>query len=87
MAIADPATYLKENVSEMISGSEAARFERDVLALTPSIITIDYSVNDRGCGIQKAEAAWRQMIEQSLERQIKLLLTPTFDVLAAKNKC
>jgi lysophospholipase L1-like esterase len=140
MAIADPATYLKENVAEMMSGgpwyriachghsvpgghtvdplveidsaypmkwrqklmrrfpfrginvivtavggenspSGAERFERDVLALRPSIITIDYGVNDRGCGLEKAEAAWRQMIEQSLERQIKvLLLTPTFDV-------
>ncbi|MBE2223932.1 MAG: SGNH/GDSL hydrolase family protein [Anaerolineae bacterium] len=67
------------------SPSGAERFERDVLALNPSIITIDYGVNDRGCGLEKAEAAWRQMIEKSLERQIKvLLLTPTFDVRPEK---
>ena len=145
MTIADPATYLKENVAEMMmsggpwyriachghsvpgghtvdplmeidtaypmiwrrklirkfpfrginvivtaiggenSPSGAERFERDVLALNPSIITIDYGVNDRDCGLEKAEAAWRQMIEQSLERQIKVLLhTPTFDVRPEK---
>ncbi len=145
MAIADPATYLQENVAEMMipggpwyriachghsvpcghtvdplmeidvaypmvwrrklirrfpfrginvivtaiggenSPSGAARFERDVLALNPAIVTIDYGVNDRVCGLEKAEAAWRQMIEQSLERQIKvLLLTPTFDVRPEK---
>ncbi|MFZ6029265.1 MAG: SGNH/GDSL hydrolase family protein [Chloroflexota bacterium] len=67
------------------SPSGAERFERDVLAFNPSIVTIDYAVNDRGCGLQKAEVAWRQMIEQSLERQIKvLLLTPTFDVRPGK---
>jgi hypothetical protein len=63
------------------SPSGAERFEGDVLAFNPSIITIDYGLNDRDCGLEKAEVAWRQMIEQSLERQIKvLLLTPTFDV-------
>jgi acyl-CoA thioesterase I len=67
------------------SPSGAARFERDVLALNPAIITIDYGVNDRVCGLEKAETAWRQMIEQSLARQIKiLLLTPTFDVRPEK---
>jgi acyl-CoA thioesterase I len=145
MPIADPATYLKENVEELMRGggpwyriachghsvpgghtvdplmeietaypmvwrrklvrkfpyrginvivtavggenspSGAERFERDVLTLNPSIITIDYGVNDRGCGLKEAEAAWRQMIEQSLERKIKvLLLTPTFDVRPEK---
>ena len=63
----------------------AERFENDVLVFNPSIVTIDYGGNDRVCGIEKAEIAWRQMIEKSLERQIKvLLLTPTFDVRPEK---
>jgi lysophospholipase L1-like esterase len=145
MAIANPATYLKDNVADMMKGggpwyriachghsvpgghtvdpfmdvdiaypmvwrrklirkfpfrginvivtaiggesspSGAERFERDVLDLHPAIITIDYGVNDRVCGLEKAEPAWRQMIEHSLEHQIKvLLLTPTFDVRPGK---
>lgn len=67
------------------SPSGAERFERDVLVLNPSIITIDYAVNDRVCGLKKAGSAWRQMIEQCLKREIKvLLLTPTLDVRPGK---
>jgi lysophospholipase L1-like esterase len=37
--------------------SGAARFGSDVLALRPDLITIDYGLNDRGLGLQRARAA------------------------------
>jgi len=58
----------------------AARFERDVLACRPDVITIDYSLNDRADGLEKARAAWESMIERALEKEIKVILcTPTWE--------
>lgn len=58
-----------------------ARFTDEVLCHRPEIMTIDYSLNDRGHGLDGAEKAWRSMIEKSLERGVKLILmTPTPDV-------
>ena len=58
----------------------AARFERDVLALRPTVVTIDYSLNDRGVGLEKAKAAWTQMIVAAKAAGIRVvLLTPTPD--------
>jgi lysophospholipase L1-like esterase len=66
------------------SESGAQRFERDVLALRPEVVTIDYSLNDRGLGLARAEAAWRSMITNATAHGVKvILLTPTPD-LAAK---
>ena len=63
------------------SESGAVRFERDVLCHRPDIITIDYGLNDRGIGLERAQAAWSQMIEAGLASGAKiLLLTPTPDV-------
>jgi lysophospholipase L1-like esterase len=63
------------------SESGAARFEKDVLSLHPDLVTIDYSLNDRGLGVARAEAAWRKMIEAALRQHIKvLLLTPSIDL-------
>jgi lysophospholipase L1-like esterase len=65
------------------SESGAKRFERDVLALRPDVVTIDYALNDRGIGLERAEAAWTSMIEQAKERGIKvILLTPSPDTRA-----
>ena len=62
------------------SESGGARFEKDVLCHQPDIVTIDYGLNDRGIGLDKAESRWRLMIEAALERKCKvLLLTPTMD--------
>ncbi|MDQ8183133.1 sulfatase-like hydrolase/transferase [Pelagicoccus sp. SDUM812005] len=56
------------------------RFESDVLALKPDIITIDYSLNDRHLGLRNAREAWERMIEKALLADVKvLLLTPTGD--------
>ena len=65
------------------SESGAARFERDVLALKPDLVLIDYGLNDRGLGLPRAKAAWKSMIEKAQARKVKvLLLTPTADLSA-----
>jgi acyl-CoA thioesterase-1 len=68
------------------SESGANRFDQDVLPLRPDVVTIDYSLNDRHLGLERAETAWRSMITNALAHQIKvLLLTPTPDLAAATN--
>jgi acyl-CoA thioesterase-1 len=58
----------------------AARFERDVLALRPAVVSIDYSLNDRRLGLEKAKANWTAMIVAAKAAGIKvILLTPTPD--------
>ena len=58
----------------------AERFERDVLIHKPDILCIDYALNDRFCGLEKAYTAWSQMIKQAKDRGIKvILLTPSPD--------
>jgi len=65
------------------SESGAARFEREVLTHRPDVLTIDYGLNDRRLGLEKARASWTSMIEKALSRQIKvILLTPTGDLTA-----
>jgi lysophospholipase L1-like esterase len=56
------------------------RFEEQVLCHRPDVVTIDYGLNDRGLGLQRAEACWRKMVEAALRRKVKvILLTPTHD--------
>ncbi|QDU88834.1 hypothetical protein Pla175_22180 [Pirellulimonas nuda] len=58
----------------------AQRFADDVLAKKPDVVTIDYALNDRPIGLERARAAWAAMIEQASRRGVKvLLLTPTPD--------
>lgn len=58
----------------------AERFERDVLIHKPDLLLIDYSLNDRGVGLDKAYSAWNQMIKAAKDRGIKvILLTPSPD--------
>ncbi len=58
----------------------AARFETDVLPLRPDVVTIDYALNDRRLGLDRAELAWRNMIETCVSKKIPvILLTPTAD--------
>ena len=62
------------------SESGAERFERDVLCHRPDIITIDYGLNDRSIGLERAHRAWLDMIQSGLEAGARmLLLTPTPD--------
>ena len=58
----------------------AARFEREVLCHRPDVLTIDYALNDRGLGLERARAAWVSMIEAALAAGVRLILcTPTAD--------
>ena len=58
----------------------AQRFERSVLIHKPDVIMIDYGLNDRGIGLEKAYSAWNVMIKQAKEQGIKvILLTPSPD--------
>lgn len=68
------------------SESGAARFDRDVLALHPDVVTIDYALNDRPIGLERAGKAWRAMIERAIAGGVKvILLTPTPDLSAKLN--
>lgn len=63
------------------SESGAERFERDVLGHRPDVVTIDYGLNDRRIGLEKAHATWSRMIRAGVASGAKLLLlTPTPDV-------
>ncbi len=65
-----------------VSGAE--RFEETVLCHRPDIVTVDYGLNDRGVGLEKAHDAWSEMITKGLDAGAKmLLLTPTADVTQA----
>lgn len=62
------------------SESGAARFERHVLCHRPDVITIDYGLNDRGIGLEKAFVSWSAMIAAAKKAGAKtILLTPTAD--------
>jgi acyl-CoA thioesterase I len=59
----------------------AKRFKDDVLCKKPDLVFIDYALNDRGIGLERAEKAWRSMIQEALDANIKLvLMTPTPDL-------
>jgi acyl-CoA thioesterase I len=65
------------------SEAGAHRFERDVLASNPDIVLLDYSLNDRRIGLNRARDSWSSMIRQTKEKGLKvMLLTPTGDLTA-----
>lgn len=56
------------------------RFESEVLNLKPDVLFIDYGLNDRKIGLEKAKQAWEYMIESALKNNIRvILLTPSPD--------
>jgi acyl-CoA thioesterase I len=56
------------------------RFRSQVLSHRPDVVFIDYGLNDRNIGLEKAKASWIQMINEANEYGTKLiLLTPTPD--------
>jgi acyl-CoA thioesterase-1 len=56
------------------------RFDSTVLNHHPDVLFIDYALNDRSAGLDKAAKAWSTMIEKALKRNIKvILLTPSPD--------
>lgn len=52
----------------------AARFEQDVLSHRPDVIFIDYVLNDRGLGLERAKTAWEKMIRMAQSKGIKVIL-------------
>lgn len=65
------------------STSGSRRFERDVLTHRPNLITIDYALNDRGMGTERARQNLADMIAKAKAKKIPvLLLTPTDDLRA-----
>jgi acyl-CoA thioesterase-1 len=61
-----------------VRGTE--RFESDVLIHKPDVIFIDYALNDRGVGLEKAKEAWNKMINLAKKQNIKVILvTPSPD--------
>lgn len=84
-ALKDRYPYAVINVIVTAIGGEnsekgAQRFEKDVLSCQPDLILIDYALNDRGIGLERAKDAWIVMIEKALSQGIKIiLLTPTGD--------
>jgi len=72
-----------------VSGSN--RFDSDVLVHNPDVLFIDYSLNDRGVGFEKAKEAWSSMIKKALDKNIKIILLTTSpdtreDILEANNE-
>lgn len=45
------------------SESGVERFEPEVLCHRPDVVTVDYGLNDRVVGLERAEAAWRRMVD------------------------
>jgi CheY-like chemotaxis protein len=58
----------------------AERFENEVLCHRPDVVLLDYALNDRRIGLERARTAWSRMINLTLERGVPMiLLTPTLD--------
>lgn len=74
------------NVIKTCTGGEnaeqgAKRFKSDVLVHKPDVIFIDYALNDRYIGLERAKKSWEKMIRIALKHKIKVvLLTPTPDI-------
>lgn len=83
MRLAEKYPHAVINVIVSAVGGEnaqtgAARFERDVLPLRPDVVLVDYALNDRRLGLERARRAWVSILEQAKARGIRvLLLTPT----------
>lgn len=88
--------YAVINVIATAIGGETSwqgqkRFKKDVLTHNPDILLIDYALNDRSIGLEKAKQSWEKMIKKALQRDIKIiLLTPSpdqrVDILAPENQ-
>lgn len=57
------------------------RFKKDVLPMKPDVVFIDYALNDRASGLEKAKKADEEMIKLALKKHIKvILMTPSPDL-------
>ncbi|KAA6301018.1 MAG: hypothetical protein EZS26_002833 [Candidatus Ordinivivax streblomastigis] len=84
-AVKEMYPYAVVNVITTSIGGENAeqgerRFQSEVLTHRPDVVFIDYALNDRHIGLERARKAWESMIKAALALNIKLvLLTPTPD--------
>jgi lysophospholipase L1-like esterase len=84
-AVKEAYPYAVVNAITTATGGEnaeqgAARFRREVLSHRPDVIFIDYALNDRGIGLERARTAWETMIKEAIHDSIEvILLTPTPD--------
>ncbi|MFT4735086.1 MAG: acyl-CoA thioesterase-1 [Algoriphagus sp.] len=61
-----------------VSGKK--RFKSDVLTHKPDVLFMDYALNDRRVGLDKAYKAWSRMISKASKAGVKIiLLTPSPD--------
>lgn len=75
--------FVRTGIGGEQSEAGAKRFTEDVLAKKPDVVTIDYSLNDRWIGLERAHAAWTSMIEEARAAGVfVILLTPTPDTNA-----
>src|SRR5262245_50112113 len=51
----------------------AKRFVDDVLTHKPDVLFIDYALNDRGIGLERARKAWVKMIKAALKAKVKII--------------
>jgi lysophospholipase L1-like esterase len=85
VALAERFTNAVLNVIVTAIGGEAsdqgaARFDAEVLTHKPDVLFVDYALNDRRIGLEKARAAWAEMIQKAIATNVKvILLTPTPD--------
>jgi len=57
------------------------RFSNEVLVHRPDVVFIDYALNDRGIGLERARKAWETMIQEAFKQHVKVvLMTPTPDL-------
>ena len=77
--------YAVVNVITTSKGGENAekgafRFDSDVLIHKPDLLFIDYALNDRNIGLERAYKAWDEMIKKAIATGVKvILLTPSPD--------
>ncbi|MDR3268629.1 MAG: hypothetical protein LBT83_06140, partial [Tannerella sp.] len=58
----------------------AKYFKEEVLMYKPDVVFIDYALNDRWLGLERARKGWESMIEEALAANVKvMLMTPTPD--------
>ncbi|TRX71152.1 SGNH/GDSL hydrolase family protein [Carboxylicivirga sp. M1479] len=82
------------SITTSIGGEQAergeTRFANEVLTMRPDVLFIDYALNDRGIGLDRAKTAWQKMIDAALAHTFTdrdgnvhgvkvFLLTPTPD--------
>jgi acyl-CoA thioesterase-1 len=66
-----------------IGGEHAVNGQKrmaEVLDHRPDVLFIDYALNDRGSGLDAAKVAWEAMINEAVEKGVKvILMTPSPD--------